>query len=107
MKRVSMVLSVAAVALMMHGAAFAQSGPKNGGVKVNGFAANTTVANGNANVTSGLLNVGKQNIGAIAGGTEVNGFLANTTVANGNANVTTGLLNKGCQNVGYVGELDC
>jgi len=107
MKRLPIVLSVAAMALVMHSGAFAQSGPKNGGVKINGFAANTTVANGNANVTSGLLNVGKQNIGTIAGGTEVNGFLANTTVANGNANVTSGLLNKGCQNIGYVGELDC
>jgi hypothetical protein len=65
MKRLPIVLSVAAMALVMHSGAFAQSGPKNGGVKINGFASNTTVANGNANVTSGLLNKGCQNIGYV------------------------------------------
>ena len=106
MKRLPIVLSVAAMALVgMHSGAFAQA--KSGGVKIDGFAANTTVANGNANVTGGLLNVGKQNIGVIADGTEVKGFVANTTVANGNANVTTGLLNKGCQTVGAIGTPDC
>ena len=106
MKRFPIVLAVAAMALVgMHSGAFAQA--KSGGVKIDGFAANTTVANGNANVTGGLLNVGKQNIGVIADGTEVKGFVANTTVANGNANVTTGLLNKGCQTVGAIGTPDC
>jgi hypothetical protein len=35
------------------------------GTEVKGFLANTTVANGNANVTSGLLNKGCQNVGVI------------------------------------------
>lgn len=105
MKRLPIVLSVAAMALVgMHSGAFAQA--KSGGVKINGFAANTTVASGNNAVTTGLLNTTKQNIGTIAGGTEVNGFLSNTTVATGNNAVTTGLLNKTCQNIGYVGDLD-
>jgi branched-chain amino acid transport system substrate-binding protein len=54
---------VTALAAQLRPAAFAQA--KSGGVKIDGFAANTTVANGNANVTSGLLNKGCQNVGVV------------------------------------------
>jgi hypothetical protein len=98
MKRLPIALAVAALALMTATSGFAQ------GVRVNGVAANTTVANGNTNAAIGLLSEARQNIGAINGNTTVNGVLANTTVASGNTNAAIGLLTKACQNIGVVGD---
>ncbi len=98
MKRLPIALAVAAFALMTATSGFAQ------GVRVNGVAANTTVANGNTNAAIGLLSEARQNIGAINGNTTVNGVLANTTVASGNTNAAIGLLTKACQNIGVVGD---
>jgi len=103
MKRFPIALVVATFAVMSASSgAFAQA--KNGGVRINGVASNTTVASGNANVASGFLAEAKQSIGTIRSGTQVNGVLANTTVANGNANVATGFLSKACQEIGSVGD---
>jgi len=103
MKRFPIALAVAAFALMTATSGFAQQA---GGVKINGVAANTTVANGNTNAAIGLLSKARQNIGVVNGNTTVNGVLANTTVANGNTNAAIGLLSKACQNVGVVGDPD-
>jgi uncharacterized membrane protein len=99
MKRLPIALTVAVVALMSATSGFAQQG-----VKINGVAANTTVANGNTNAAIGLLSTARQNIGVINGNTTVNGVLANTTVANGNTNAAIGLLSEACQNIGVVGD---
>jgi len=99
MKRLPIALAVAAVALMTATSGFAQQG-----VKINGVASNTTVANGNTNAAIGLLSKARQNIGAVNGNTTVNGVLANTTVANGNTNAAIGLLSEACQNIGVVGD---
>ncbi len=100
MKRFPIALAVAAFALMTATSGFAQ------GVRVNGVAANTTVANGNTNAAIGLLSKARQNVGVINGDTTVNGVLSNTTVANGNTNAAIGLLSKACQNIGVVGDPD-
>lgn len=59
MKRFPIALAVAAFALMTATSGFAQ------GVRVNGVAANTTVANGNTNAAIGLLSEACQNIGVV------------------------------------------
>jgi hypothetical protein len=99
MKRLPIALTVAVVALMSATSGFAQQG-----VKINGVAANTTVANGNTAAAIGLLSEARQNIGVINGNTTVNGVLSNTTVANGNTSAAIGLLSESCQNIGVVGD---
>ena len=100
MKRLPLVLTVAAFALMTATSGFAQ------GVRVNGVAANTRLASGNTKPAIGLLSKARQHIGVINGDTTVNGVLSNTTVANGNTNAAIGLLSKACQNIGVVGDPD-
>jgi hypothetical protein len=94
------IATAVAVSLL---AAAAQA-QQTGGVKINGVATNTTVANGNVNAATGFLAEAQQSIGSIRAGTEVNGMLLNTTVANGNVNAATGFLAEACQEIGTIGN---
>jgi hypothetical protein len=100
MTKLPVALTAAALVLFSAGAGFAQQK----GVKINGVAANTTVASGNVNAASGFLASAHQSIGAIRGGTEVNGVLTNTTVANGNVNAASGFLAEAEQEIGVIGD---
>lgn len=92
------ILALAAVAALSGAFADSAAAQQQGGVKVNGLTAVTTVANGANNV--GFLGDATQVIGGIHGNVETNGLTAVTTVANGANNV--GFLGDACQTIGGI-----
>lgn len=100
MNKLPVALTAAALVLFSAGTGFAQ---QKGGVEVNGFLANSTVANGNTNASIGFDSKARQSIGSVHAAT-VNGFLSNTTVANGNSNAAVGFKSNACQQIGAIGK---
>lgn len=100
MKRISLVLASVMV-LNTAGAAFATD---TGGVKINGYANNSTYAYGNSNTANGAEARAYQSIGTVHSGTVVDGTLYNSTSASYNSNYANGDKAVACQAIGSIGE---
>ena len=100
MKRISLVLA-SVIVLGTAGGAFATD---TGGVKINGFASNSTYAYGNSNTANGSEARAYQSIGTVHSGTVVDGTLYNSTSATYNSNYANGDNAVACQAIGSIGE---
>jgi len=100
MKRISLVLA----SVMVLGAASSAFATDTGGVKINGYASNSTYAYGNSNTANGSEARAYQSIGTVHSGTVVDGTLYNSTSGSYNSNYANGSEAVACQAVGSIGE---